>query len=100
MTHEIDETFRALPLSQFADAAAKLAEQAVEIARASAPVNIERIELAPEPSYGEVTWVSAYDIDPFSIEEHERIGLLEEWSRRLLAANGVSHTDATLRQVK
>ena len=83
-----------------AETAAKLVEQAVEIAHASAPVNTERIELAPEPSYGEVTWVSAYDVDPFSIHENERIALLEGWSRQLLAAKDVSHTDATLRQVK
>ena len=82
------------------DTATKLVEQAIEIARASAPVNTERIELAPEPSYGEVTWVSAYDIDPFAIHENERIALLEGWSRQLLAAQEVSHTDATLRQVK
>src|SRR5947199_399045 len=46
-----------------AETGAKLAEQAVEIARASRPVNTERIELSAEPSYGEVTWVSAYDVD-------------------------------------
>ena len=27
-------------------------------------MNAEPIELAPEPAYGDVTWVSAYDVDP------------------------------------
>src|SRR3954454_16222727 len=40
------------------DAAARLAEQAVDIARTSRAVSTERVELADEPAYGDVTWVS------------------------------------------
>jgi TldD protein len=82
------------------DSAARLAEEAVDIARVSRPVATERVELAPEPSYGESTWVSAYDIDPFDVAIHERIELLAEWSSRLLAKPAVRHTDASLRQVR
>ena len=82
------------------DEAARLAEDAVAIAKASRPVNTEPVELAPEPSYGEVTWVSSYDIDPFHVVESERVGRLQEWSRQLLAADNVHHADASLRQVK
>ena len=82
------------------DAAARLADDAVAIASASRPVFSERVELAPAPAYGDVTWVSAYDIDPFHVVEGERLGRLQDWSRQLLAADNVHHADASLRQVK
>ena len=42
------------------------------------------------------TWVSSYEIDPFSVPDEEKSGLLAEWSARLLAADGVAHVDASL----
>src|SRR5947209_11114155 len=83
-----------------AEAAVRLAEEAVAIARASRALNTEPVLLVDEPSYGDVTWVSSYDVDPFDVAESERVALLQEWSRQLLAANNVHHTDAVLRQVK
>ncbi|HET6910092.1 MAG TPA: TldD/PmbA family protein, partial [Mycobacteriales bacterium] len=83
-----------------ADAAAALADEAVAIAKASRPVNTEPVELASEPTYADVTWVSDYDIDPFDVPEADRVGLLQDWSRRLLDHGSVHHADATLRQVK
>ena len=44
------------------DAAAQAARQAVEVAKVAAAMNTEPIELAPEPGYGEVTWVSSSEI--------------------------------------
>ena len=82
------------------DSARKLAEQAVDIARASRAVNTERVELAPEPSYGDVTWVSDYEVDPFDVPEHDRDELLAQWSRQLLAHPAVTSADASLRQVR
>jgi len=82
------------------EAAKKLVDEAVAIARASRALNTEPVELADEPSYGDVTWVSSYDIDPFDVAESERVALLQEWSRQLLAADSVRHADASLRQVK
>jgi TldD protein len=82
------------------DAAAKLAEEAVEVAKASRPVATERVELAPEPSYGDSTWISSYDVDVFDVPAGERIALLAEWSQRLLANDTVKHADATLRHVR
>ena len=82
------------------EAAARLADEAVAIARASRALNTEPVQLADEPSYGDVTWVSSYDIDPFSVPESDRIALLQDWSRQLLAADSVHHSDASLRQVK
>jgi len=82
------------------DAAADLADQAIAVAEASRPVTRQRVELAPEPSHGDQVWVSAYATDPFDIPEAERIELLADWSRRLLASDIVTHADADLRQVK
>ncbi|MGW5359868.1 TldD/PmbA family protein [Actinopolymorpha pittospori] len=80
--------------------AARVAERAVEVARVAAGMNAERIELADEPVYDNVTWVSPYEVDPFSVGEAEKVERLAEWSRRLLAGEGVAHVGATLRQVK
>src|SRR3954470_19662749 len=55
------------------DAAARLAEQAVDIARASRAVATERVELAPEAPHAAGTWVSAYDVDPFDVPASERV---------------------------
>src|ERR1700734_3992987 len=67
------------------DAAARAARQAVAVARVAAPVNTEPIELAAEPGYGDVTWVSAYEVDPLAVPAAEKVALLTEWSRQLLA---------------
>jgi TldD protein len=81
------------------DAAAKVASQAVAMAKLSAQVikaagSDERVELAGEPVYADRTWVSSYEIDPFSVPDEEKAALLADWSARLLAANGVNHVDA------
>jgi len=82
------------------DAAAAAARTAVEVAQVSAAMNTERIELAPEPAYGDVTWVSAYDVDPFTVSPKDKVDLLEAWSAGLLAHDAVTHADASLLQVK
>src|SRR5207248_6969808 len=79
--------------------AAEAARQAVEVARVAAAMNTEPIELAPEPAYGEVTWVSSYDTDPFEVSVADKVALLAQWSRDLLAHPAVSHVDASLQQV-
>jgi TldD protein len=82
------------------DAARDAARQAVEVARVAAAMNTERIELAPEPAYGDVTWISAYEVDPFSVSPKEKADLLATWSRQLLAHPAVTHADASLYSVK
>ncbi|MFI6350870.1 TldD/PmbA family protein [Streptomyces sp. NPDC050560] len=95
------------------DAAAGVAAQAVEMAKLSRQVIDaagaepagpgvalgQRVELADEPVHAERTWVSSYETDPFSVPDADKTGLLAEWSARLLAADGVTHTDATLMTV-
>jgi TldD protein len=81
-------------------AAVRAAAAAVDVARVAAAVNTERIELAPEPAHGDVSWVSAYQVDPFSVGVADKIALLAGWSAGLLAHEPVSHVDASLLQVK
>ena len=80
--------------------AAETARRAVRVATTLAPLNAERIELAPEPVYADATWVSDYRIDPFEVAAADKIGVLDEYSGRLLAADGVDHVSAGLHAVK
>jgi TldD protein len=82
------------------DAAADTARRAVRVARTLAPLNAERIELAPEPVYRDVSWVSAYRVDPFTVPTDEKIAVLGDYSGRLLASDGVDHVSAWLHAVK
>ncbi|MEU8785325.1 TldD/PmbA family protein [Streptomyces sp. NPDC048637] len=87
------------------DAAARVAAQAVAMAKLSAKViraagSDERVELAAEPAHPDRTWVSAYEINPFDVPDADKTGLLAEWSARLLAAEGVTHADAALLTVQ
>jgi TldD protein len=77
-----------------AEAAARLAELAVEVATASQAITAERVELADEPVYPDVSWQSDYDINPFDVADNERTALLVGWSARLITAAGVDHADA------
>ncbi len=58
------------------EAARDAARHAVEVAKVAAAMNTERIDLAPEPAYGDVTWVSAYEVDPFTVSPKEKADLL------------------------
>ena len=72
-----------------AEEAVRATEQAIRVAQVAAPMNTERIELAPEPVHAAETWVSAYDVDPFSVPTAEKVDLLAGWSAGLLAADAV-----------
>lgn len=87
------------------DGAAKVASQAVAMAKLSAKVIAaagaqDPVELAAEPVHPDRTWVSSYDVNPFDVPDAEKTALLAEWSSRLLAAEGVSHVDASLLTVQ
>ncbi|MFJ2780453.1 TldD/PmbA family protein [Kitasatospora sp. NPDC087315] len=86
-------------------AAAGVAEQAVAVARLSGGISRaagskELVELADEPVHPDVTWVSSYEVNPFEVPDAEKTALLADWSSRLLAAEGVSHVQATLLTVQ
>ena len=81
------------------DTARLIAERAVALARISAPLTTQRVELAPEPVHTG-TWVSSYDIDPFGVDESERLALLASRSAGVLAHSAVAHVTAGLMAVK
>lgn len=76
------------------EAAARATEDAVRVARMSAPLSTERIELADEPIHADVSWVSSYGVDPRSVPLAEKIAILGDRSRRLLATESVDHVSA------
>jgi TldD protein len=82
------------------DIAAETARHAVGVAVTLSTLNADRVELADEPVYRDATWVSDYRIDPFTVPTADKIGLLEEYSGRLLAADGVDHVSAMVNTVK
>lgn len=82
------------------DIAADSARHAVGVAVTLAALNAERVELAPEPVYPDAMWVSDYRIDPFAVPTADKIAVLQEYSGRLLAADGVDHVSALVNTVK
>ncbi|HPY23061.1 MAG TPA: TldD/PmbA family protein [Mycobacterium sp.] len=82
------------------DVAADTARHAVGVAVTLSALNSEHIELADEPVHLDATWVSDYRIDPFSIPAADKVGVLEDYSGRLLASDGVDHVTATVHTVK
>jgi TldD protein len=80
--------------------AAATAERAVAVAHTLAPVARERVVRADEPVYERAEWVSAYDVDPFTVPTRDKVALLTEWSQRLLASDGVDHVHAAVEQVR
>ena len=76
--------------------AAELTRRAMEMARVTGRAGGGGVELAPEPSHGDVTWSSAFDIDPTTVPAADKIALLAEWSGRLGAHPAVAHTTASV----
>ena len=82
-----------------AESAIRTTEEAVRVAQVSAAISSERIELAEEPVYDDVSWVSSYDIDPWSVPVGDKVDRLADWSNRLLGTGPVAHVSASLGQV-
>ncbi|MEB3983496.1 TldD/PmbA family protein [Mycobacterium sp. 663a-19] len=80
--------------------AAETARRAVHVATTLATLNSERVELAPESVYADACYVSDYRIDPFDIPAADKIAVLEDYSGRLLDAEGIDHVSAGLTAVK
>ncbi|WP_367127572.1 TldD/PmbA family protein [Saccharothrix sp. HUAS TT1] len=74
------------------------AGRAVDVARSCSALG-PADEPVPEPVH-DGDWSSGCRIDPFSVPEAERAGLLARWSARLLAAPGVAHVRAKLVAVR
>ena len=58
------------------------------------------VEIAPEPVYDDVTWVSSYDVNPLDVPIAEKAALLIDWTDRLRAGAAVDHATAYLQQVQ
>ncbi|MEV0946713.1 TldD/PmbA family protein [Rhodococcus sp. NPDC049939] len=82
------------------ETAAATAREAVVVARTLRGLGREHVELAAEPVYTDVSWVSDYEVDPFEVPAEDKISLLREYSRKLLASDGVDHATAGCLQVK
>jgi TldD protein len=82
------------------EAAARAAEQAVDLALVSRPLSTERVVLAPEEVHRDGVHVSSYDIDPFDVPDADKVALLADWSQRILGHDGVAHVDASVYAVK
>ncbi|HET6964403.1 MAG TPA: TldD/PmbA family protein [Acidimicrobiales bacterium] len=80
-------------------AAARAAREAVEVARVSAALSTERVELAPEPVHV-AEWISSFEVNPFDVPAAERAALLIEWTARMVADRRVDHADAALMAVQ
>ena len=83
-----------------AEEAAAAAEEAVELARASAPLSSQPVELAGEPAHPGVTWESPFVADPFRVPVAQRAELLISWTDKLLSGQVVDHADASVLAVK
>ena len=82
------------------DSAKKLALTAVAMAKTSKPLSTEEVKLVPEPVYAKQSWVSSYEIDPFTVSDFEKKDRLASLSSKLLANSTVNHTSAHTMYVK
>ncbi len=78
------------------EAAASLADEACAVAETTASALAVPVVLAEEPVHGAQVWSSVYDVDPVDVPLADKVALLEDWSRRLLAAPGVDHAEAAV----
>jgi TldD protein len=80
--------------------AVRVAETAVAVARVAASMTTEPVALAPEPVHDDVTWVSAYDLNPLEVPTRDKAALLVDWTERLRRGAAVDHATAFVQQVQ
>ena len=78
------------------EAAARLADRAVATAKVSRPLTPASVELVDEEVYPDAVWLSAYEVDPFEVDEATKTSRLLGLNETLLAAPGVNHAKAML----
>ena len=81
------------------EAAVRAAEEAIRVAQISRAINSEPIVLADEPVHADKTWVSSYEVDPFTVPLRDKVDLLAQWSTDLMRHPVVSHVTANRLQV-
>ncbi len=80
--------------------AIRVATTAVSVAKVAAVMTTMPVELAPEPVHDDVTWVSAYQVDPFEVSTSDKTGVLADWTVRLCRGSAVDHATASLLAVQ
>ncbi len=80
--------------------AVTVAETAVTVAQIAARMTRRPVQLAPEPVHRDVTWVSAYEVNPLDVPLADKTGLFLRWTKELLGAEGVDHATGSLQQVQ
>ena len=76
------------------------AQEAVAIAKANRVAQDRRVTLAPAPAQKDVTWRSAYTIDPFTVPVEEKAGLLLRANAECLKVPSVRFVNSGLAFVK
>ncbi|GAA4353618.1 TldD/PmbA family protein [Hymenobacter saemangeumensis] len=77
---------------------AKAAQQAVAIAKANSRVQKEKVVLAPQQGYGEVSWKTPIQQNAFEVPVKDKVDLLLAANARALD-NGASFVNSTLFQI-
>jgi TldD protein len=72
------------------EAARAVVNRAIDVASTLARLNTEPVELADEPDHVG-TYVSSYEIDPFTVPEREKIDFLLNLNERALASRRIDH---------
>ena len=80
--------------------AVAVAERAVEVAVVAAAMTTTPVEMAPEPVHDDVTWISAYDVNPLEVPTGDKVALLVDWTERLRTGAAVDHASAYVQQVQ
>ena len=83
-----------------AEEARRVAETAIAVAEVAAEMTTTPVQLAPEPVYSDLTWVSAYDLNPLEVATAEKAAVLTGWTTRLRQHAVVAHATADLQQVQ
>ena len=82
-----------------ADEAVRVAETAIAVATVAANMTSKPVEIAAEPSYDDVVWVSDYEVNPLDVPIAEKVEQLIDWTRRLRTGAAVDHARAFVEQV-
>lgn len=82
------------------DSVGRAAQEAVAIARANRVAMDKRVELAPSPVHRDVTWRSAYTVDPFTISLEDKVGVLLRANAAAVAVPTVRFVNSGLSFIK
>jgi TldD protein len=82
------------------DEAVRVSEEAIQVAMIAAGMTSRPVVLAPEPVHDDVTWCSAYDLNPFEVPTADKAARLVDWTERLRAHPVVEHATAGLQAVQ